>query len=154
MNKVTLHPISAANWECVADLAVAAGQEEFVAPNTFSLLQAAYGIQHESALKLVPRAICADDEIVGFALYSMTPSEGRCAVERLMIDAKHQRKGFGRAAMHALLNLFRTEPGVEEVWISYAPENDAARRLYAQLGFEEIGMDKNGEMQACLVLAR
>jgi diamine N-acetyltransferase len=63
-------------------------------------------------------------------------------------------RGLGRAAIHALLDLFRVEPSIETVWISYVPKNEAARRLYAQLGFVETGLDDNGEMQARLVLAR
>ena len=56
-----------------------------------------------------------------------------------MIDKNYQRKGYGRAAMQQALELVRSFPCGESkyCWISYEPENEAARKLYASFGFVE-----------------
>ena len=42
---------------------------------------------------------------------------------------------------------------MKAVYISYAPENEAARRLYAKFGFKEIGINEESEeMVAKLIL--
>lgn len=59
---VALKPIDESNVRAVFSLTVAPGQEHFVAPNPWSLAQAL--AEHEIAW---PRAIAADDTIVGFS---------------------------------------------------------------------------------------
>jgi hypothetical protein len=46
--------------------------------------------------------------------------------------------------MGILLDQFLANPAAKEVAISYQPGNEAARRLYAGLGFTEIGPDNAG----------
>jgi diamine N-acetyltransferase len=42
--------------------------------------------------------------------------------------------------MHAVLQDIKTrDPHVQGVVLSYVPENDAARKLYASVGFRETG---------------
>ncbi len=67
-----------------------------------------------------------------------------------MVDRRYQGKGYGRAAMRLLLDRLRTIPGCDEVAISYEPENDVARRLYASCGFRETGEIIEGETVARL----
>ena len=71
---------------------------------------------------------------------------------RLMVDDKFQGKGYGRFGMQKVLEIFRAEERVRTVWISYEPENDIARRLYASLGFRETGEMIEGEVLAELRL--
>ncbi len=139
---ITLREIDANNWRQIADLAVKEEQKNWVAPNLRSLAEAKYGFPGEHAeLKLVPLAIYDDEEPVGFLMYNTGPSEDRYYVMRLMIDQRYQGKGYGRAAMEEILRRFLANPLAKEVAISYVPENQAAKQLYASLGFEEIGMD-------------
>ena len=44
-------------------------------------------------------------------------------------------------ALQACLDLLKTRPWgpAESVWLSYEPENQAARALYHKFGFEENG---------------
>jgi diamine N-acetyltransferase len=65
-----------------------------------------------------------------------------------VIDAKHQEKGYARAAMEALLDHLATQPGYTEAALSYEPENTVARRLYASLGFVETGERADDELVA------
>jgi len=69
---------------------------------------------------------------------------------RLMVDEKYQGKGFGRFAMEKMLEVFRADERITHVGISYEPENDVARKLYAGFGFVETGEILGDETLAVL----
>jgi len=73
-------------------------------------------------------------------------------IQRLMVDEKFQGKGYGRFGMEKMLEIFRADERIAEVGISYEPGNEAARRLYASLGFAETGEMFEGETVAFLKL--
>ena len=56
-----------------------------------------------------------------------------------MIDKRYQGRGYGRKAMQLALDYMRTFPcgEAENIWLSYEPENEAAKKLYASFGFIE-----------------
>jgi len=60
---VTLRPVTADNWKQCVGLSVEPEQKLFVAPNAYSLAEAAY----EDGC--VPLAIYHDETMVGFAMY-------------------------------------------------------------------------------------
>lgn len=141
---ITLEPITRDNYRACVQLRVAPDQEHFVASNAFSLVQAAYEPE------CVPLAIYDGETMVGFAMYALDPDEGSYWIYRLMIDVGHQGKGYGRAAMMALIERMRQLPDCDQLAISYEPHNDVARRLYAGLGFVETGEIIDGETVARL----
>ena len=55
--------------------------------------------------------------------------------------------------MRAAIELLRQQPNCDEIMISYDPRNEAARRLYASVGFQETGDMIHGEVIARLDLA-
>ena len=59
---------------------------------------------------------------------------------RFMIDKRFQNRGYGREALRLALDWIRTRPfgGADHSVISYAPENEAAGKLYASFGFTEL----------------
>lgn len=67
---------------------------------------------------------------------------GNYLIWRFMIDKKHRGKGYGREAMKLALDFIRTFPcgRAECCWLSYAPKNEAARKLCRSFGFEEMKM--------------
>lgn len=143
---VTLQPITKANyWECTK-LKVGEGQENFVASNLVSLVQAAY---EEGA---IPRAIYEDETMVGFIMAQHIPTEPMPFIWRLMVAADQQGKGYGKAAMQQMLELLKAIPNCNRIGISYAPENETARQLYAKLGFVETGELDGDEVVAHLIL--
>ncbi|MCP4543397.1 MAG: GNAT family N-acetyltransferase [Chloroflexi bacterium] len=98
----------------------------------------------------VPLAIYDGQErMVGFVMYGVDVTSGKWKVFRLMIDQAYQGRGYGRAAMKKVIEHLAAQPGCGEILISYQPNNDAARRLYADLGFieQEISDEK---VTACL----
>ena len=71
---------------------------------------------------------------------------------RLMIDERYQRRGYGREALRLALDFIRTRPcgPAEYCFLSYEPENAAARALYSSFGFRENGEMDGDEIVAAL----
>jgi pimeloyl-ACP methyl ester carboxylesterase/RimJ/RimL family protein N-acetyltransferase len=133
---VSLREIGQQNWQAVVDLELEEDQRGFLEPNAVSLAESRF---HPWML---PLAIYNDDEVVGFVMFSQWPDprEGNYWIHRFMIDRRHQGKGFGTAAMEALLDLFRTRiPACRTLWIGYDARNTPAQQFYARLGFVEQG---------------
>jgi diamine N-acetyltransferase len=69
-----------------------------------------------------------------------------------MIDAKHQQRGYGKAALELLIQSIWSDPEASRIFVSYKVENTVARRLYEAFGFVELGLDENiAEMVALLM---
>src|SRR6478736_4760829 len=141
---MTLREITRENWEQSIRLTVTPEQVSYVASNAISLAHSKYEPEW------IPLALYADDEIVGFVMYGVYRDEGKYWILRVMVDKRFQGKGYGRAAMRLLLDRLRAIPGCDEVAISYEPENEVARHLYAACGFRETGEVIEGETVARL----
>ncbi len=138
---VTLRKIDDKNFWAVIKLDVGEGQESFVAPNVRSIAECVVYPY------LFPNAIYSDDELVGFALYGRDPESLGYWIVRLMIDAAHQGKGFGKAATHALIDKMKNLPKCSEIFLSFVPDNSEAEHLYRMVGFEPTGeTDDSGEI--------
>ena len=136
---VTLVPVTRANWQAVIALRVDAEQADYLASNLYSLAEAYV----EPACR--PRAIVAGRTVVGFAMYEYVAAENAYNIPRFMIDAAWQGYGYGRAGLELLLDEIDQEHADAAVLISLRPDNDAARGLYARLGFVETGRRVHGE---------
>jgi diamine N-acetyltransferase len=143
---VALREITAESVRAICMLEVAPAQRKQVAPNAFSIAQAYF----EPAAWF--RGIYAGDVPAGFAmLYDPTrgaaPDDaGTCFLWRFMIDARHQRRGYGAAAMGLLIDHVRTLPGVHTFALSYVPGEDSPRDFYARFGFRDTGDVDDGEL--------
>ena len=69
-----------------------------------------------------------------------------------MIAREHQGKGYGRAAMEAVIAMMAERVGCEEIVTSFNPAN-AAATLYASLGFQPTGEIEDDEPLLRLRLA-
>jgi diamine N-acetyltransferase len=136
----TLRDVTQENWRAIAHLEVTEDQRHFVAPNVYSLAEAAY------EPGLTPVAIYADETLVGFALYTHEPAQGEwtftripyqgeLGILRMMVDKQYQGKGYGREATQALIDRMRQLPGGQAIILNFAPANEGARCLYESLGF-------------------
>jgi RimJ/RimL family protein N-acetyltransferase len=94
----------------------------------------------------------ADGIMVGFAMWTTDPGDGSYWIGGFLIDQRHQRRGFGHAAMAALIAFLRDEHHAHQIALSYAPDNEPARRLYASFGFSERGELEGTEKVARLDL--
>ncbi len=75
-------------------------------------------------------------------------------IQRLMVDEKFQGQGYGKFGIERMLEIFRADERIKEVGISYEPENEDARKLYASLGFVETGEIVDDETVAVLKALR
>jgi len=128
------------NFSEVIGLKVAEQQKSFVAPNVLSLAQA----------KAYPECICSAiyycEELVGFSMYCLDQEDQEYWIYRLMIDEKHQSKGYGKAAMERLIAQLQQDQEHRVIYLSFEPANEGARKLYEELGFVPDGRVIDGEI--------
>jgi diamine N-acetyltransferase len=91
----------------------------------------------------VPLLIRAGGTPVGFAMHALDPDDGNRWIYRLLIDARHQRRGYGRAALFRLVALLAGTDAC--IMIGVHPANHAASRLYEAAGFRPTGQVIDGE---------
>lgn len=143
---VTLDPVNRANFRRCVDLRVATCQDGFVAPNVFSIAQA------KVEPTWVPLAIRDGDEVVGFAMYGHEIEPGRWWIIRFMIGADHQGRGYGHAALAALIARIVEREGASEIRLGCVLGNGRARRLYERHGFRDTGEVEDNEAVMLLTL--
>ncbi|MBQ6146802.1 MAG: GNAT family N-acetyltransferase [Clostridia bacterium] len=143
---ITLRPIDDSNREAVLALTVREDQP-FVAPNDVSLRQAAE-TEAEAPGVARPFAIYADEELVGFCMFAFNPEdedeEDRYYLWRFMIDQRFQGKGYGQAALDAIIRYFK-DNGADRLYLSTEPENERGLHVYHKAGFRETGVIDDGE---------
>ncbi len=149
-----IRPVMRGNWKELVRLKVREDQTHFVASNLYSIAEAQFGEDFEGNWDFYPFGIYDGDTPVGFLMYgyNFEHPKQQAFIIRLMVDEKHQGKGYGRFAMKWMLDRFRGEERIRNVAISYEPENDAARKLYASLGFVETGEMVGEEVLAVMQL--
>ena len=144
---VALEPVGRGNRRAVLALELSPEQQGFVASNAESLAEA------RRDREAIARAVSVDGRAVGFLMYSAPEDDDEAIIYRLMIDRREQGKGLGRAAVAKVLEEIAGLGRIRSVSICYEPQNEAARSLYASLGFVETGLDEDDEMIAVLELA-
>ena len=150
-----IRPVTKDNWRELIRLKVRDDQTHFVASNLFSIAESHFGDDYEGHWDLYPFGIYDDEGLpVGFLMYGLNLDHPKqqAFIQRLMVDDQYKGKGYGRFGMHRMLEIFRAEKGIKSVGISYEPANEAARKLYASLGFEETGQVIGDEVLAVLQL--
>ncbi len=147
---VRLVAIDRHNYLSILDLAVHENQRRFVASNMYSLAQAY--VQPECE----PLALYAENKPVGFAMYCLDRDDHEYWIYRLMIDKRYQRRGYGREAMRLLIDRIRAEADENHraIFISFEPDNAAAKSLYESMGFVSDGRVEYGEVVYKLDLSR
>ena len=141
---IEIRAITGDNFRDVLDLAVSEEQSAWVAPTARYLALCAYGgVWH-------PLGLYADAIPVGFAMWARDPTDGSHWIGGFLVDQGHQRLGHGRAAMLGILEYLRSSEGATAFVLSYAPDNEVARRLYASLGFAETDEREGDEVVARL----
>ena len=137
-------------------------QEDFVAGNDISIIEAYAAITGNG--HAFPFGIYEDDIPVGFLMIGFDKDDywedapqiarGNYNLWRLMVDHRYQNQGYGKESIRLALEFIKTFPcgRAEFCWLSYAPENEVARRLYHSFGFTETGEMDGDEIIAALKL--
>ncbi|MGZ4149779.1 MAG: GNAT family N-acetyltransferase [Actinomycetota bacterium] len=140
--RVRLEPVTSRNWRQVAEVRARREQRRWVADVTRYLALCAYGSVWW------PLAIVAEDRVVGFAMWGRDPDDGSLWIGGFTIDAREQRKGYGAAALDAVIAFLSSQPGARVLALSYLPDNEVAKRLYASRGFVQTGETEDDEVVA------
>jgi histidinol dehydrogenase len=146
----SVRPVDRSNAEAVMKLQVAAGQRAFVSPVERSLAQVAY----EPCGRAL--AMFDGDVPVGMMLlYDLRKDEedpaNQLYVWRLLVDARFQRRGYGRLAMAWVLDEARRE-GYAAVGLSHVDKPGHAGAFYQKLGFAYTGEVDGVELKMLLKL--
>ena len=149
---LSVQPVTKDNWRELAKLKVREDQSNFVASNVYSIAESQFGFDHpeNGHWDMVPYGIYDGDIPVGFLMvgYNFSHPRTQGFIIRLMVDQQYQHKGYGKFGMHWILDHYRQDERIQRIGISYEPDNDVARKLYASLGFVETGEIDYGEVVA------
>jgi GNAT superfamily N-acetyltransferase len=145
---ITLREITDDNAESVRALRTTHAQEQFVSTVADSLEEAA---DHPEGNPWF-RAVYDDEQPVGFVMLSwdVEPQppdiNGPWFLWKLLIDHRHQGRGYGREVVRQLAELVRRHGGTELLTSHVVGEGGPAG-FYARLGFVPRGdLDPQGEV--------
>jgi diamine N-acetyltransferase len=138
--RVTLASIDRNNWLAALDLRIRPEQQRFVATPLFSLA-GAFVRRWGYHFVYSPQLISSGTTPVGFVCTVCDPtSTDEYWIDDILIDARHQGRGYGHAAMLEVIRYFLREyPRCDVIKLSCHAENTHAARLYVRLGFQATG---------------
>ena len=138
---IRLEKINADNYRQCLDLKVSEEQQYFVSSNVDSLAKAYVFYD-----RVTPFAIYNDNLMVGFMLIRFNEELNNYFIWQLMIDEKHQGKGYGKQAMNLAIEWMKKDNRCHEIVLTYIAGNEQAKKMYTQLGFEPMGETLDGEV--------
>jgi diamine N-acetyltransferase len=142
---IALRPITESNRAAVEALRVAPGQERFVSTVADSMREAV----EEPGGRAMQWALYDGETPVGFVMISDEvdgPDYIPQFLWKLLIDERHQRQGFGTAALDLVVEYFRGRPGVEVLNTSAGEGDGSPIPFYERYGFERTGDIVFGEV--------
>ena len=138
--EVFLEPIDRNNFRKLFNMQVRPEQVTFVTPPRWTLARC-YVKFFGDNFEHLPHLIRAGDQVVGYATTVCDPdSADNYWIDDIMIDAEHQGKGYGRAAMVKVLSMIVARyPNCRAVQLTCFRANTTAAALYTSLGFQPTG---------------
>ena len=133
---ITLRDITGDNYFQVLELKISPEQEaaKFVSPVVRSLADAWF--YREEGITY-PKAVYADEDLVGFIMYELDTEEQQVFIWRFLIDQRYQGKGYGRQTIEVVMEMAK-----EQVVADYVDGNEPMKKILLDLGFEETGFNK------------
>lgn len=89
--------------------------------------------------KTIRMKLLMEDELIGYAFVSIVLDEGHLL--HITIDPIHHGKRLGYFLLKAVLGLGETH-NLATIFLEVRESNTPARRLYDQMGFNQVGMRK------------
>ncbi len=136
---VSLRAITDWNREAVLALELGPGQRQFVSTVAESMQEAI----EEAPGRAIQWAIYAGEVPVGFVMVSDevddVPGYIPHYLWKLLIDRRHQRRGYGTATLDLIAEFFRSRPGVEVVSTSAGRGEGSPIPFYERYGFRQTG---------------
>jgi diamine N-acetyltransferase len=139
---VVLRPIDRSNWREMVSLQLKPGQQGFVSPPAWSFARCYVRIFGDE-FEHVPNLIYANGQAIGYSTIACNPaSEQDYWIDDIMIDARHQGQGYGRAAVIETLKMITGRyQRCRAVQLTCFRANTIAARLYLSLGFVATGQN-------------
>ena len=139
---VQIKPVTKDNLDKVLSLRINDDQAGYVSSTAESLAQAY--VYRETAF---PFAVYSDGEIVGFIMMGYYEAKQYCTLWKLLIDRKHQHKGYGRKALELGIAFLKDRFHAREIYTGVIPGNANAQKLYESVGFMETGLFENDMLE-------
>jgi diamine N-acetyltransferase len=136
--RVSLRPITDSNRAEVEALRVSPAQEQFVSGVADSRQEAS----DEAGGRALHCAVYAGETPVGFVMISDEVARPEYIPQylwKLLIDERHQRRGYGTATLDLIVEYFRGRPGVEVLSTSAGQGEGSPVAFYERYGFERTG---------------
>ncbi|GAA3859574.1 GNAT family N-acetyltransferase [Leifsonia kafniensis] len=150
MTELRLEELSARNIVAANSLSLKPGQEQFIAPVSYSV--AASTINPATAWQ---RVVLQGDKVVGFIHGNFDPDgpeeEFRACIWRINVDADAQGKGVGKFAAHALAEEARKR-GFDRITAIWEAGDDGPEAFFHRIGFIDVGQTQYGETIGALEL--
>jgi len=137
---LSLREITKETVRSILKLKVAEGQEDLVGDNGDSLALALFD------KKAWYRGIYAGDDPVGFLMLSIDREKPEFYLWRFMIDAAHQKKGYGKRSMELLIEEVGSQPEAKELTLHVMDLPHSAVSFYEALGFQLTGEKDDDEL--------
>jgi len=151
MHQIILREVTKENWLQAIELAVWPEQGEFVSSASIALAKCYI---RPEGLPVVPYAIYADEQMVGFFTYTyQVDSTHNYWINSFLIDQAYQGQGYGRAAFDLILKLARQKfPKCQSIGLTVNPANKNAQHIYQSYGFQDTGDIYDDELVYRLIL--
>jgi ribosomal protein S18 acetylase RimI-like enzyme len=133
MLDITLRDCTAEDIPSVVDLDVEVFGTDCYSRLVFRQLQ-------EICSGLFRVAVADHGQIVGYSVGALRAGTRDAWILSLGVRPAFRQQGVARRLTLDLINRFAVL-GTENVWLTVAPDNDHARRLYVSLGFSVAGFD-------------
>jgi len=131
MSKVVLKEYKTwRDWLPARNIHVHPNQRKFTSNIFVSYLQASHPA-------VTGYGLFVDDNLIGYVFLIHAENPVQWIIDRLTIDKDYQRQGYAYDVVDQLIDMVYEFDNSEMVVARYAPDNEAARQLFAKLKFEE-----------------
>jgi diamine N-acetyltransferase len=139
-HEIILEPIVRSNFHKLFRMQLLPEQITYVTPPRWTLARCYVRLFGDN-FEHLPHLIRAGDEVVGYATTVCDPNSAENYwIDDIMIAAEHQGKGYGRAAMVAVLKMIAARYArCEAIQLTCFRTNHNAAALYVSLGFRPTG---------------
>ncbi len=138
---INLQEVTKDNWLKCIDLSLHLEQIGNLALNVETIAESKFEPNNQL------RAIYKDNQVIGMLAFSMEDEPVNPEVYwifRFMIDKDFQNKGYGKKALHLVINEI-AQLGGKKIYTSHKPKNKIAGKLYQKVGFNYNGELHHGE---------
>jgi diamine N-acetyltransferase len=139
---VALKSVDRSNWREMVRLELNPEQQPFVSPPAWSLARC-YVRFFGDGFEHLPHLIYAGGQAIGYATSACNPaSEDEYWIDDIMIDRRHQGRGYGRAAAILTIRMIAGRyTQCRAVQLTCFRDNTVAASLYLSLGFVATGQN-------------